>query len=381
MEDEKIKMPTALTKALKKQKIENLSKVQKEVYGKILDNKDLIVQSETGSGKTLAYLLPLFVKYGDDLRTNKVIILVPTHELALQVQRQSDLLAANSEIPVNSAVVIGGVNINRQILKLKEKPQIIVGTPGRIYELIKKKKIAAHMVKTIILDEADKLLEKESADSVNSVIKCTMKDRQLLMFSASIPEKTAELASGIMKEPEFIKIQKRQTVPENIRHIFLITERREKIDTFRKAAGILKPEKALVFVNKTADNEQAAAKLTYHHMKADCIHGRNLKQDRKKAIEDFRKGKIQFLIATDLAARGLHFDNIDMVFHLSIPKEPRDYLHRAGRTGRNGKEGLNVLIVTKEELSLLQKYKKILGIKLQHMQMYKGNIQKGHEIL
>ncbi|BCN29614.1 DEAD/DEAH box helicase [Anaeromicropila herbilytica] len=367
-----------IIKALEVEKITNPTKVQEDVIQKILSNQDLIVQSKTGSGKTLAYLLPFFQKYQEMQKINCAIILVPTHELAMQVFRQAEAIAKNSNLPVKSAVVMGNVNIDRQILKLKEKPQIIIGTAGRIHELIKLKKIAAHTVKSIVVDEADKLFDKNNIESVKAVIKCTMRDRQLLLFSASMTKPTIEIAKTIMKEPEVIISEKEDSIPKNISHIYVIVEKRDKIETLRKLARILKPKKAMVFINRVNDIEEANQKLQYHKFKSDCIHGANIKTDRKKIIENFRNGTIQYLIATDIAARGLHFEGVDVVFHVSIPEEPMDYLHRAGRTGRNDSKGLSVLIVTKEELEFVKRYQKQYGINIVAKAMYQGKLVRGN---
>ncbi len=377
MEFKKMGLVDSLINGLSKEKINKPTKVQHEVYKKILDGKDLIVQSETGSGKTLAYLVPLYERKDMVERGNKVIILVPTHELAMQVHRQIERLSKNSGINIKSTPVVGNVNIVRQIENLKEKPQIVVGTAGRILELIKKKKIGAHLVKTIIIDEADKLLDENNIELTKSVIKCTMKERQLLLFSASIPLKTIEAAKLIMKEPQIIKANEKLEIPKNIEHMYFIVERRDKLETMRKLSKILKPKKAMVFINKLSDIEEATQKLKYHQFKAECIHGSNIKADRKKAIDDFKNGKIEFLVATDIAARGIHIDNITTVFNVSIPEEPIDYLHRAGRCGRNGENGLSILIITKEELERIKKYQKSFGINILHKKMYQGKIVKG----
>lgn len=372
-----LKLDDRLVDALLIEKITNPTKVQEEVLNEIINHKDLIVQSETGSGKTLAYLLPMFVKYQDVVRTNQVIILVPTHELAMQVHKQVERLSKNSGIPISSTTIFGDVNIERQITKLKEKPQVIIGTAGRIYELIKKKKIAAHLIKTIIIDEADKLLDKDNIESVKAVMKCTMKDRQVLLFSASIPKSTIDVAKELMKEPRVIRTESIDRIPKNIDHIYIVVERRDKLETLRKVAKVLKAKSAMVFINRVNDIEEATEKLVYHNFKAACIHGSNLKLDRKKVIEDFKLGKIKYLVATDIAARGLHFDNVEVVFHVSIPEDPRDYLHRAGRTGRNGAKGLNVLIVTREELVAIKKYQKVFGININEKKLYQGKLVRG----
>ena len=365
---------SSIIKGLEIEKILEPTKVQVAVIEKIKSGKDLIVQSETGSGKTLAYLLPIYEMLMPIEKGMRVLILTPTHELAMQVHRQVESLSKNSEVDITSTTIFGDVNINRQIEKLREKPQIIIGTPGRILELIKKKKITAHTIKTIVVDEADKMLEKTNIESVKAVIKCCMRDTQLLFFSAGINKETLDKAITMANNPEVLKITQNLDIPKNIDHIFFVVERRDKIEMLRRLATSLNPKKAIVFINKTSDIEEATEKLKFHHYKAECIHGTKQKNERKNAIEDFKKGKLQFLIATDIAARGLHIEGVTTVFHLSIPEEPLDYLHRAGRSGRDGNKGLSVLIVTKEELGKVKAFEKAFSIKIESKKIFKGEI-------
>lgn len=351
--------------------------VQEATYGKVLEGKDLCVRAETGSGKTMAYLMPLFARYQEAVkeRENKILILVPTHELAMQVQKQVSLLAEKSGIPMRSAVIVGNVNISRQVEKLKEKPQIIIGTAGRVEELIRKKKIAAHLIRTVVLDEGDKLFDKDNRAATDAVVKCMLRDRQLLLYSATMSETAREALGRWSPEAEYIEVEAERSVPKNIRHWYVVAEPRYKLETLRGLVNAVRTRKAMIFINRTADIEEAAGKLVYHHYSADYIHGGRNKEERRKAIQSFRSGKIRYLIATDIAARGLHFDGIDTVFHVSIPEDPKDYLHRAGRTGRGGAPGRNILIVSEKELPLLRKYEKELGIKLEQKYYYKGKLQ------
>lgn len=364
----------ALVRALNKQNITIPTEIQTKVIPEALKNKDLIAQSETGTGKTLAYLLPLYEKINTEAREAQAIILAPTHELAIQVQRQIEKLSQNSEMKVTSTPIIGNVNIERQIEKLKEKPQIIVGSPGRILELIKKKKISAHTVKTIILDEGDRLMDDNNLESVRAVIKSTLKDRQLMMFSATVSQEAINKAREIMKEPDLIKGQENTTVPNTIEHLYFLAEQREKIDVLRKLVRIMNPKKAMVFVNRNDEIDRFAEKLKYHGLKAESIHGANIKLDRKKTMEDFRTGKIQLLVASDIAARGLDIEEVTHIFNLSMPEDSKDYLHRAGRTGRKGNTGVVVSIVTDRELSLIKMYEKAFKINIASKSMYMGNI-------
>ena len=371
---EKLNMNASLLKALEKEKITTPTEIQKRVIPEALGNKDLIVQSETGTGKTLAYLLPLFCKINPSAREMQAIILVPTHELAIQVLRVIELLSQNSDVKVSSASMIGNVNIDRQIEKLKEKPHIIVGSSGRILELIKKKKISAHTIKTIVLDEADRLMGDSDIENVKAVIKSTMRDRQLLMFSASISKEAEARGREIMKDPAVIRGEAATSVPDTIEHICFIAEQREKFEVLRKAAGIMKPQKAIIFTSGIEEAEIVTEKLKYHGLNAEGIHGTNRKEERKKALEGFRTGKIQLLVSSDIASRGLDIEGVTHIFSLNAPEQPRDYLHRAGRTGRNGKTGISISIVDKREISKIKKIEKAFNIEITVKDMYKGQI-------
>lgn len=369
-----LNMDLSLFEALKKENITTPTEVQRRVIPEALKNKDLIVQSPTGTGKTLAYLLPLYMKINVSAREMQAIILVPTHELAIQVQRQIERLSQNSGINVSSAPIIGNVNIDRQVVKLKERPNIIVGTPGRTLELIRKKKITAYTIKTIVIDEADRLMSDSDIENVKAVIKSTLKERQIMMFSASISKAAEERARELMKEPEIIREDEKLSVPDTIEHIYFLTEQRDKFEVLRKAARILDPGKAIVFAGSKEETEVITDKLKYHGFRAESIQGTNIKTDRRKTMEDFRSGRLQYLVSTDIAARGLDIEGITHIFNLAVPEEPRDYLHRAGRTGRKGNPGTVVSIISERELQTLRSYERALNIKIKAKKMYKGNI-------
>jgi superfamily II DNA/RNA helicase len=364
----------ALVGALQKENITVPTEVQAAVIPLVLQNKDLIVQSQTGTGKTLAFLLPLFEKLDPAERKTQAIILVPTHELAIQIQRQIERLTLNSDIKIFGTPIIGNVNILRQIDKLKEKPQIVVGSPGRILELIQKKKISAHTVKTLIIDEADKMMDKSNFDAVKAVIDTTLRDRQLLFFSASIPSVTITKAKLLMKQPQLIKLESAISIPGSIEHSFFIAEERDKIEALVKLARIINPSKAMIFINKAFDNDVAVEKLKFHKFAAGNIYGDIDKFQRKATMDNFRYGNLQFLIASDIAARGLQIDGITCVFNISMPEDPLDYLHRAGRTGRNGNLGQVISIVTAREQLLIKEYENKFKINIQGKKMFQGKI-------
>lgn len=362
----------SLVDALKKVNITVPTEIQAKVIPEAQLNKDLIIQSETGTGKTLAYLLPLFEKIDTSIKEMQAIILVPTHELAIQVERQIEMLSQNSNLKATSTPIIGDVNIQRQVEKLKLKPHIIVGTAGRILELIQKKKISAHTIKTIIIDEADRLLDDSYIEGTKAVIKTTLKERQILICSASISARTIDRAKLFMKEPLLIKSTTKMHVPDTIEHIYFVAEQRDKIETLRKIIRMLNPQKAIAFCGSGEDIEEATEKLKFHKINADSIHGSNVKMDRKKTMDDFKSGRLQILVATDLAARGLDIEGITHIINLDIPERSMEYLHRAGRTGRNGKAGMTISIVTEKEIEFIKQYERELNIKITPKSMKNG---------
>jgi len=371
---EELGLIPSLVTALSKEGILVPTEIQKLAIPVALRNQDIIGQSETGTGKTLAYLLPVFQKIDVAQQQMQAIILAPTHELAIQIQRQIETLAANSELKVTGTPIIGNVNIIRQIEKLKEKPHIIVGSPGRILELIGKRKITAHTVKTIVIDEADRLLDKNNLEAIKSIIKSTLKERQLLLFSATVPPVTLTIAENMMKDPLFVKATAQTAIAPTISHMYFVAEQREKIEVLRKLLRIINPKRALIFVNKSEEIEETTSKLNYHGFKVEGIHSTSVKFDRKKAMEDFRAGKIQCLVASDVAARGLDIKGITHVFNLDMPEKPQDYLHRAGRTGRAGEEGTTVSIITQWEIPLVKECESLYKVSIVAKNMYMGKI-------
>ena len=344
-----------------------------------LENKDIIGEAFTGSGKTLAYLIPMFHKIDTSKREMQGIILAPTHELAIQIEEQIKLLAENSKVPVTSMSIIGEVNINNQIKRLKDnKPHIIVGSTGRILDLIRKKKITAHTIKTIVIDEGDNLLDPKRADIAKEIIKTTMKDRQLMVFSASIKSETLETATSLMKDPVIIKSEDKPVINPNIEHMLVVCDRRDKFETLRKILVAVKPEKAIVFVNDNEDIELTTVKLNYHSKDCFAMNGKISKEDRKLAIESFRNGKIKILVSSDVTARGLDVEGITHVIHLDLPLKLNEYLHRSGRTARGDAHGISICLATVKQLNIVKKYEKEFKIKFKEKKVFGGVLEDSH---
>jgi ATP-dependent RNA helicase DeaD len=364
-----------LIKALQKQGISNLNKVQSLVFEDIKNHKDLIIQAETGSGKTLAYLLPLFEKIDTTKRETQVMVLAPTHELVMQIVNQIKLLSQNSNINVTTLPLMGEVNIQKQIKNIKDiKPHIVVGTTGRILDLIKQRKLKVHNVKTIVLDEADNLVSGKNLNSVKDIIKSTLRDRQLLAFSASTSDNCIEILKEIMKEPKISKTTPKVNVNKNINHMYLVGDKRDKFKLLRKSLAALNPKKAIVFVNNEESIEVINDKLNFHNRNSVCIYGRMTKEDRKNSLYKFKTGKAKVLVSSDLSARGLDINDITHVFNLDFPVSINEYVHRCGRTARGNNKGDTISIVTPKELGSIRILSKEFNINIKQKDLYEGNL-------
>lgn len=364
----------SLVAALKKEGIVEATAIQERTIPLILETRDVVGQSETGTGKTLAYLLPIFQKIDTLKRETQAMILTPTHELAIQIQREIELLANNSGLAVTSAAIIGNVNITRQIEKLKEKQHIIVGSSGRILELIQKKKISSQTIKTMVLDEADRLLDENNSQTVKAVLKTTLRRTQLLLFSATLPTVTLQRAAELLKNPEVVRVTDKVMIAPTITHMYFLAEQRDKIEVLRKLVRMIIPPRALIFINKSEEIEKMVEKLKFHGLEAEGIYGGASKINRRKAMDDFKSGKISLLVASDLAARGLDIKGVTHIFNLDLPEDPQLYLHRVGRTGRAGESGIAISIVNISEIPYIKRLENLFEISINNKEMLQGKI-------
>lgn len=361
---------------LKIQGIEVPTEIQELCIPEVLNNKDVIGEAHTGSGKTLAFVAPIFQKIDTSKREMQALILAPTHELVMQIEAQVKLLSENSKMGVTSLSIIGDVNIEKQIKRLKDiKPHIIVGSTGRVLDLIKKKRIAAHTIKTIVLDEADNLLDNTSSEMVKDLVKKTMRDRQLMVFSATVNENTLKAASELMNEPVIFKSNGKVSLNPNIEHYYIEVDPRDKFETLRKLIAATNPEKALVFVNKGYEINMIADKLNFNNKATFAIHKGVSKEQRQNALESFRTGKINILVSSDISARGLDIQGITHIINLDFPTNANEYLHRAGRTARGTNTGCTISLVTKKEVAALRVYEREFKISIEKKTLSYGELR------
>ncbi len=343
--------------------------VQNEVIPVISTGKSLVFQSETGTGKTYAYLLPLVNKIEADEDTTKLrlIICAPTFELASQIN-----LAAKKITDRKTALLIGGAPLKRQFETLKEKPQIVIGTAARLVELIRLKKLKVQDLYCAVFDECDRLLKKESFEDTNNLRNCLPKECQIIGCSATINKPSRIFfadAQNIKMEDEFILSKK-------IEHWAIYAELREKIDFLRKFLAAENPGKALIFTSRSDQVENIYKKLTYKHIDCAALYAKADKQERKSAIDRFRSGKCKILITSDLGARGLDIPDISHIIQMDLPEDDDFFIHRAGRTARAGKNGINVVIGDEFELRRYAALEKKFGLTVYPKQIRNGKITK-----
>lgn len=387
-----LKVRKSLNDALAKKEITSPTDVQTQIIPAVLEGKNIIFSSETGTGKTYAFLLPLMTMLLNERENQiaekiqptpqpRILVVAPTHELASQIKQEADFLAkaegdeADERLKLKTMLCIGGASITRQIDALKAKPQIIAGGPARLLELIHLKKLKTQQVFAVVLDEVDRLLSPELRDITVDLIKAIDSSFQLIACSATIKQsqlKILEDASG--KKLENVMMPKEDVLKRNISHYALHAERRDKIDTLRSLIVAEKPERVLVFSAETGQIANIVEKLRYK--KIDCmgLHAKTDKMDRKKAIDDFRSGKCKILVTSDLAARGLDIGNITHIIQMDVPSNEDFFVHRAGRTARAGKTGINIVIGDEYELRQLAKLEKKLGIIIYPKVLYGGKL-------
>ncbi|SES32973.1 DEAD/DEAH box helicase [Salisediminibacterium halotolerans] len=348
-----------------------LTPIQEKMIPSAMQQKDIIAEAPTGSGKTLAYLLPALADTDPQAKQPQVLIVVSSHELAMQVHTEIQQWSKGSKI--QSVPLIGGANVKRQEEKLKKKPQFIVGTPGRLTEHIASKKLKLHELSQLVFDEADQLFTKEHRGAVDSIIKASKRDCQKIVCSATVPEHIEEEAKNLMNTPEIIRIELDRELLENMTHRYLIADRREKPKLLRKLAG-MQDFYGIAFTNNAFDADFFSEHLQYHKRPFALLHGSANKQAREQAMKAFRSGASPLLISTDVASRGIDVPELTYVISLDLPNDVYQYKHRSGRTARAGKTGTVVSLVTPGEEERLLQIAEQLNLTLRKSRFFHGGL-------
>ncbi len=338
-------------KSVRRMGFEEATPIQEGTIRLGMEGKDIIGQAQTGTGKTTAFGIPLIEKI--DTRDGNVqgLVIAPTRELAIQVSEELYNLGKDKNVRILS--VFGGQEIGRQIRALKNRPQIIVGTPGRLLDHINRRTLKLDNVNTLVLDEADEMLNMGFIEDIQSIMSNVPETRQTLLFSATMPDPIRRIAEKFMKTPEIVKIKSKEMTVENIEQFFVKSVEREKFDILSRLLNVQQPELAIVFGRTKRRVDELAHALNLRGYLAEGIHGDLSQAKRMSVLKQFKANKIDILVATDVAARGLDISGVSHVYNFDIPQDPESYVHRIGRTGRAGKKGVAVTFVTPREMGYL----------------------------
>ena len=351
-------------------------KIQDEMISAMVEGKDIVAESPTGSGKTLAYTLPILNKVDGNKKQTQALIVAPSQELAMQIVEVIREWTVDTEITVQQ--LIGGANSARQIEKLKKKPTIVVGTPGRLNELIRQGKLKLKEIETVVLDECDQLLSREYRVVVKSFIEGAAFGRQVVVVSATITEEIKLVAERLMFEPISITIKPEDIVKSGkVVHSFVKVDERDKTDLLRRLANV-EGLRGLAFVNNIDQVLMKQNKLSYKDASIVALHSDMKKDERKKALDAFRKGEARILIATDIAARGLDISGLTHVIHVDVPRTIEQYTHRSGRTGRAGADGEVLTLLSYNDEKTYKKFVRELSQKAVQKIWSKGAFIEGN---
>jgi ATP-dependent RNA helicase RhlE len=355
-----------LLQAIEEATHESPTSIQQAAIPEILSGKDLIASAETGSGKTAAFALPIlqfFVARKTSVwRTTHALILVPTRELAVQVGETFTRYAAHIPVPVKVTTVFGGVSINPQMMELRGNADVVVATPGRLLDLARKNAVRLGSVKTLVLDEADRLLALGFADELNEVLTLLPPQRQTLLFSATFPPEVQTLAQALLHSPAKVNVEVEPAAPAVISQRSIALDADKRTQLLRHLIQDNGWPRVLVFVATKYSTEHIAQKLRRLGINAAALHGELSQGARTQALKNFKESKLQVLVATDLAARGIDIAQLPAVVNYDLPRSPTDYIHRIGRTGRAGSGGVAISFVsadTEAHFRLIEKRQKM----------------------
>ena len=347
-----------ILETIRKKGFKNPSEIQSRIIPLVFEDKyDIIGISQTGSGKTGSFALPIIDRLNEKGNFIKVIILTPTRELAIQVKNEVGEFIGDKKLKTIS--VYGGDSIKKQIGLLRRGVDIIVGTPGRILDLIDRKCLKLENIKYFVLDEADEMLKMGFLEPIEKIFNKTPKDKRVLLFSATMPDKIKQLSKKYMKNQKIIEVKKDNKEIENIEQSYYILKPYEKLSILLKVLDNSKFFYGIIFCQRKVDVDNLTKKLKMKRKNVECIHGDIVQSKRERILKSFRKQKIDILIATDVASRGIDIKDLSHVINYSMPIEIDSYIHRIGRTARAGKKGKAISFITIKEHHLIKKIEKV----------------------
>ncbi|EMF0284571.1 DEAD/DEAH box helicase [Enterococcus hirae] len=351
MKFKELELSPELLKSVERAGFEEATPIQSETIPLALSGKDVIGQAQTGTGKTAAFGLPMLEKIDTNRHELQGLVIAPTRELAIQTQEELYRLGRDKRVRVQA--VYGGADIGRQIRGLKDRPHIVVGTPGRMLDHINRHTLKLGTVETLVLDEADEMLNMGFLEDIESIISKVPEERQTLLFSATMPPAIKNIGVKFMKSPTHVKIKAKEMTADLIDQYYVRAKEYEKFDIMTRLFDVQTPELTIVFGRTKRRVDELARGLEARGYRAEGIHGDLSQQKRMSVLRSFKNGHLDILVATDVAARGLDISGVTHVYNYDIPQDPESYVHRIGRTGRAGKGGMSVTFVTPNEMSYL----------------------------
>ncbi|AYF09385.1 MULTISPECIES: ATP-dependent RNA helicase DbpA [Bacillus] len=358
---------------------EHPTEVQGEVIPVALQKKDLVVKSQTGSGKTASFGIPLCEMVEWEENKPQALVLTPTRELAVQVKE--DITNIGRFKRIKAAAIYGKSPFARQKLELKQKTHIVVGTPGRVLDHIEKGTLSLERLKYLVIDEADEMLNMGFIDQVEAIIDELPTKRMTMLFSATLPKDVEKLSRTYMNAPTHIEIKAAGITTDKIEHTLFEVREEEKLSLLKDITMIENPDSCIIFCRTQENVDHVYRQLKRVNYPCDKIHGGMVQEDRFEVMDDFRKGKFRYLVATDVAARGIDIDNITHVINYDIPLEKESYVHRTGRTGRAGNSGKAITFITPYENRFLEEIEEYIGFEIpKELAPSKEEVMKGKAI-
>lgn len=333
--------------------------IQKEAIPLSLSGKDIIGQAQTGTGKTAAFVIPILQKLQENNNDIQALIMTPTRELAIQITGDIKELGKHMNVQVLS--LHGGKDITSQISKLKGKIQIAVGTPGRILDHLRRETLHFGRIKTLVLDEADKMLEMGFLEEVEEIFQQTASRKQVFMYSATLPDSVRKLAHRYMNQPQIVQIEKKQMTASNTKESYYVVNQSEKTDVLLNILEDIRPYLVVIFANTKTRVNELVRRLQEKGYEAEALHGDFSQNKREQIMDRFRHAKFTYLVATDIAARGLDVEGVSHVINYDFPSDLESYIHRVGRTGRAGQEGEAISLVSPRQKQILNRFLKSIS--------------------
>jgi ATP-dependent RNA helicase DeaD len=365
---EELNISEELNRAIRDMGFEETTPIQAQAIPHILEGKDVIGQAQTGTGKTASFGIPILEMVDPQDQNLQALVLCPTRELAIQVAEEIRKLGKYLQ-GIKLLPIYGGQPIERQIRSLKKGVQIIIGTPGRVMDHMRRKTLKLDKVKMVVLDEADEMLNMGFREDIETILKDTPKTRQTVLFSATMPKEILEIAKAHQNNPEIVKVvHKELTVPSIEQYYFEVKEK-NKFEILTRLIDMYNPKLALIFCNTKKKVDELVSDLQGRGYFADGLHGDMKQSLRDRVMNSFRNGNIEILIATDVAARGIDVDDVEIVINYDVPQDEEYYVHRIGRTGRAGRSGKAFTFVVGKEIYKLKDIQRYTKTKILHQQV------------